>query len=236
MRLTVQGRFRLQQGVLNVRKSLLFAAMVAGVLIGGGISIWSSAHAQNQNAQNQAGPARAPGGTNVAVVDVGYIFKNATRFKQSMDDIKNDDERFKQEVIAKQEAMQADVQNLQKMNKASTEYKITEERIAGDQTKLRLDMARKQKERVEQEAKVYFNAYRELEDHIKRFATTYGIDLVLRFNAEEMDPSQPESVLNGINRFVVYQRELNITGHILDQMNRNTPDRQTNRQPFVPPR
>ena len=76
--------------------------------------------------------------------------------------------------------MQADVQNLQKMNKASTDYKILEERIAGDQTKLRLDMARKQKERIEQEAKVYFNAYREVEDHINKFATTYGIDLVLR--------------------------------------------------------
>jgi Skp family chaperone for outer membrane proteins len=231
----VQGRFRLQQGVLNVRNSLLFATIVAGVLIGAGLLIESGA-----NAQGQAGAARAPSGTNVAVVDVGFIFKNATRFKQSMDDIKNDDERFKQEMTAKQEAMQADMQNLQKMGKASTEYKILEERIAGDQTKLRLDMARKQKERIEQEAKIYFNAYRELEEHINKFATTYGIDLVLRFNAEEMDPSQPESVLNGINRFVVYQRDLNITGHILDQMNRNTPPIQqvdrTNRQPFQPPR
>jgi Skp family chaperone for outer membrane proteins len=227
----VQGRFRLQQGVLNVRNSLLFATIVAGVLIGAGLLIESGA-----NAQGQAGAPRAPSGTNVAVVDVGFIFKNATRFKQSMDDIKNDDERFKQEMTAKQEAMQADMQNLQKMGKASTEYKILEERIAGDQTKLRLDMARKQKERIEQEAKIYFNAYRELEDHINKFATTYGIDLVLRFNAEEMDPSQPESVLNGINRFVVYQRDLNITGHILDQMNRNTPPVQQARQPFQPPR
>ena len=138
MRLMVQGRFRLQQGVLNVRKSLLFATMVAGVLIGGGILLDSSANAQGQgaNAQGQAGAPRAPSGTNVAVIDVGFIFKNAARFKQSMDDIKNDDERFKQEMVAKQEAMQADVQNLQKMNKASTDYKILEERIAGDQTKL----------------------------------------------------------------------------------------------------
>ncbi|MEO8494047.1 MAG: OmpH family outer membrane protein [Planctomycetota bacterium] len=185
--------------------------------------------------------ARKPvgGGTNVAVIDVGYIFKNAARFKQSMEDIQNDDERFKQEVIAKQEAMQAAVQNLQKMQKGSNEFKILEEQIAGDQTKLRLDMARKQKERIEQEAKVYFNAYRELEEHIGRFASTYGIDLVLRFNAEDMDPTQPESVLNGINRFVVYQRDLNITGPILDQMNRNTPPQRTsdgnNRQPFPQP-
>ena len=69
-----------------MRKSLLFATMVAGVLIGAGILIDSGA-----NAQGQGGVPRTAGGTNVAVIDVGYIFKNATRFKQSMDDIKNDD-------------------------------------------------------------------------------------------------------------------------------------------------
>ncbi|MBC8356633.1 MAG: OmpH family outer membrane protein [Planctomycetes bacterium] len=197
-----------------MRISLLFATVVAGLLIG-----------KDANAQGQPGAPRAAtaSGTNVAVLDIGFIFKNAARFKQAMDDIKADDEKFKQEVVRKQETMQAEVQNLQKMLKGSPDYKILEEKLAGDQTKLRLDMARKQKDRIDQEAKVYFNAYQEVEIHINKFATTYGIDLVLRFNAEKMDPAQPESVLNGINRFVVYQRGLDITGPILDQMNRNTP-------------
>jgi Skp family chaperone for outer membrane proteins len=229
MRLMVHGRIRLQQGVLNVRNSLLFAAVVASMLVGA--TIFSDIRV---NAQGQAGAAK---GTNVAVIDVGFIFKNADRFKMAMEDIKADDERFKQDVIKRRDALQAAVQNLQAMPKGTTEYKITEERIAGDETKLRLEMARKQKDRVEQEAKVYSNAYRELEDHIKKFATTYGIDLVLRFNAEAMDPSKPESVLNGINRFVVYQRELNITGVILDQMNRGIDRRVGGRQqPSLPPR
>ena len=239
MRLTVHGRIRLQQGVLNVRISLLYATAVAVVLIGAGIYIETGANAQGQAPRGQATRNPVGSGTNVAVIDVGYIFKNATRFKQAMEDIKADDEKFKQEVIAKQEAMQAGVQNLQKIPKGSTEYKILEEQLAGDQTKLRLEMARKQKERIEQEAKVYFNAYKEVEFHINKFATTYGIDLVLRFNAEDMDPAQPESVLNGINRFVVYQRDLNITGHILEQMNKSTPPPRTsngtNRPPFQQP-
>ena len=211
-----------------MRNSLLFATVVAGMLISSVAVAQGQPGAPRSNTvAPRAGAAAprpgAPGGTNVAVIDVGFIFKNAARFKQAMDDIKADDERFKQEVTGKQEAMQAAIQNLQKMPKGTTDYKILEEQIAGDQTKLRLDMARKQKDRIEAEAKVYYNAYRELEDRINRFATTYGIDLVLRFNAEPMDPAQPESVLNGINKFVVYQRDLNITGHILDQMNRGTP-------------
>ncbi|HRX82876.1 MAG TPA: hypothetical protein P5307_27605, partial [Pirellulaceae bacterium] len=99
-----------------MRITLLSATIVASMLIGPGILFENQVKAQGQPA--------APRGTNVAVVDVGFIFKNATRFKQSMDDIKNDDERFKQEVLAKQEAMQAAVQNLQKMQKGGTDYKI----------------------------------------------------------------------------------------------------------------
>ncbi len=220
-----------------MRISLLFATVVAAMLIGAGMLLPTGANAQGQAGAPRSGVA---GGTNVAVIDIGFIFKNAERFKQSMEDIKSDDEKFKAEILAKQEAMQAALQKLQQIPKGQTEYQILEEQIAGDQTKLRLDMARKQKERIEQEAKVYFNAYKEVEFHINKFATTYGIDLVLRFNAEDMDPAQPESVLNGINRFVVYQRELNITSHILDQMNRNTPPPRTSngtsRPPFQPPR
>ncbi len=223
----VHGRIRIQQGVLNVRNSFLFATVVASMLIG---SI--------ATAQGQPGGSR-PSGTNVAVIDVGFVFKNATGFKRAMDEIKADDENFKQDAIRQQEAMKADLQNLQKLPKGSVQYKSLEEKIAGDQTKLRLDMARQQKDRVESEAKIYFNAYQTLEREINKFATTYGIDLVLRYNGEAMDPSQPESVLNGINRFVVYQRDINITGPILDQMNRGVPGAQgagQARRPQIPPR
>lgn len=219
-----------------MKNSLLFATIVASMLIG------SIATAQGQ----PGGPRpNAPSGTNVAVIDVGFIFKNANGFKQAMEDIKADDERFKQDALRKQEAMKADLQNLQKQPTGSVQYKSLEEKIASDQTKLRLDMARQQKDRIEAEAKVYFNAYQTLEREINKFATTYGIDLVLRYNGEEMNPAQPESVLNGINRFVVYQRDLNITGHILDTMNRGVPNRGGggvpsanggNRPPFQPPR
>ena len=191
-------------------------------------------------AQGQPGvpPANSQRGTNVAVIDVGFIFKNATRFKMAMDDLKQDDEKFQTEMTQRRDAITAQIEQLQRMQKGSTDYRIMEEQIAGDQTKLKLDVARQQKNRIEREAKIYYNAYREIEDHVREFAGRRGIDLVLRFNSEAMDPTKPESVLNGINRFVVFQDRLNITNAILTQMNRGTPDpvsRQPNRQQFVPP-
>lgn len=221
-----------------MRISILLAAVVATTVFGTAIYL----NAQGQPGARSAAPQS--GGTKVAVIDVGFIFKNADRFKAAMEDLKTDDARFQKEVQARTDAIKAQVEKLKIEQKGSQNYKALEERIAGDQTKLRLDVARKQKDGVENQAKIYFNAYRDIEFHINKFATRYGIDLVLRFNSEEMDPTKPDSVLNGINRFVVYQRNLNITGNILEEMNRRgtgprpttgpTPGPSATR-PFVPP-
>jgi hypothetical protein len=45
----------------------------------------------------------------------------------------------------------------------------------------------------------------------------------MRFNSEPMDATKRESVLQGINRAVVYQRNLNITNQIIEILNRQTP-------------
>lgn len=205
-----------------MRIFLPLAALVATAAFG-----TSATFAQGNAApRTTAAPATGKQGTSVAVIDVGYIFKNARRFKQTMEQIKATDEKFQAELVRRRDAINASIQKLQQMPKGDPNYTLLEEQIAGDQTKLRLDLARAQKDRIEQEAKVYFNAYTEVEDHISKFSGRYGIDLVLRFNSEAMDPTKPESVLSGINRFVVFQRQLNITGHILDEMNRNAPEPQ----------
>ena len=44
--------------------------------------------------------------------------------------------------------------------------------------------------------------------------------MVVRYQSEPMDPNKRESVLKNINRIVVFQRDLNITHHILQELNR----------------
>lgn len=209
-----------------MRKTLLLVALLTALVLGSQLI-----------AQGPVPPAAQPTasrGTNVAVIDIGFIFKNAARFKQAMEEIKAEDEAFAAEATKRRDALAAAIDTLQRMPKGGPEYQQLEEQIAGDQTRLRLDMARAQKERVEAEAKVYFNAYRDIEDRVAQFSQRYGIDLVLRFNAEEMDPTKPESVLNGINRFVVFQNQLNITGAILDEMNRASPPPRVSGNPTQP--
>jgi hypothetical protein len=80
----------------------------------------------------------------------------------------------------------------------------------------------KRKEFLEQEARVYYRVYREIEQSVGLFAQRNRIGLVLRFNGDEMKEDDRASVLQGVNRAVVYQQNLDVTEFILGDLNRGT--------------
>jgi hypothetical protein len=102
-----------------------------------------------------------------------------------------------------------------------------------------LEAAKQQKEFMEREARAYFTAYKEVEAAVQEFAVRNRINLVLRYSGEDMDPTKRESIMQGINRFVVYQDRLNITEMVLDMVNRGTPTGEMAKgqtRPPIPPR
>lgn len=205
-----------------MRVSFLFAALVAFVTGLAAVSmIPSLAHGQapNQPASNGGASAeRHP--TSVAVVDIKFIFDNHQRFKSSMDEIKKDYDAFEAGVKETETSLRRKLEELKGMPAGSEAFKRLEEDVAQTRTSVQLDIGRRQKQRVEAEAKVYFRAYEEVEAQIRNFAERYGIDLVLQFSTTEIDPSKPDTVIRGLNRQVVYQRQLNITEYILKELNR----------------
>ncbi|HND56000.1 MAG TPA: OmpH family outer membrane protein, partial [Pirellulaceae bacterium] len=86
-------------------------------------------------------------------------------------------------------------------------------------SELQVEMALKQKGIAEQEAKIYFNTYNEIYNQVQEFAERYGISLVLRHNNVAMDPQKRDTVLQGVNRAIVYQRQLDITDEIIKRVN-----------------
>jgi Skp family chaperone for outer membrane proteins len=169
-------------------------------------------------------PATQPAaqrGTNVAVIDIKYIFENHIRFKEAMDSIKKDYDAFEAQVRGVEANLRKQIEQLKAMPAGTPEFKQLEQQVATTRTQVQLDINNKQKERVEEEAKVYHNAYQELEAEIAKFAARYGIDLVLQFSSAEIDPAKPDSVIRGLNRLVVYQNQLDITPNILQELNRN---------------
>jgi Skp family chaperone for outer membrane proteins len=206
--------------VLDVRTTICTATVVA-ILFSVGFAA-PQAHAQT--------------GTNVAVIDIPYIFKNFTRFTQAIDDIKKDIDEYKNVVKNQQDQLRVETQKLELYKPGTKEYRDQEEKITQMRLQFQLESTKRQKEFMEREGQAYFTAYREVERVVAEFAQRNRIGLVLRFSAEEMDPTQRDSIMQGINQMVVYQDRLNITEAILEQLNRGTPAVRQAQQPVIPPR
>ncbi len=72
------------------------------------------------------------------------------------------------------------------------------------ESKLRLDMNRKRKELADAEAKIYFDNYQLIANGVKFLAQHYKINLVLRYNSEDMDLEKGDSVIRGVMKNIVY--------------------------------
>jgi Skp family chaperone for outer membrane proteins len=211
-----------QQGVLSVRLSLMCATWVAGPLSLLVLAVPAAAQAPPGVGRGPAPPtaaAPAPAGTSVAVIDVAHIFKNHVRFNGQMNDMKRDIEAFDASIRSEQQNFAKKRETLTSFSPTSDQYKKAEEELAHIKSDLDIKVAVKRREFLEQEAKVYYGIYREIEDAVAMFAQRNRIGLVLRYSGDEMKPDDRASVLQGVNRPVVYQDRLDITQHILNQLN-----------------
>lgn len=166
-------------------------------------------------AQEAATPHR------VAVVDVAYIFKNHAGIKAQVAKVENDLKNYDAELKTKREALKTAAEQLKQYKVGSPDYAAQEEKVAAMESKLRLDMARKRKELADAEAKIYFENYQQIAEGVKFLAQHYKINLVLRYNSEDMDLDKGDSVIRGVMKNIVYHDEaLDMTKGVMQYLDR----------------
>jgi Skp family chaperone for outer membrane proteins len=177
-------------------------------------------------AMSAAAPQQAT--TQIVVIDIAKIFKGHHRFNQMMADIKKDIEDFDAYVKNETNKLKGMGEALQSYRAGSLEYKQKEEEAARLTSDLQVKVGLKKKELLEQEARVYFTVYRQLEQKVAVFAQRNRITMVLRFNSDDMKEDDRNSVLQGVNRAVVYYHpNLDVTNLVLLELNEGVP-------PYVP--
>lgn len=164
------------------------------------------------------GLAQAQSGTQMAVIDVSKIFKNHTRFKQAMESMKAEVKAFEATLQERGKQINDLKKQMQPFEPGSTEYKQLEAQIMKIQADGQIEATQKRKDFLAREARIYFDVYNEVTADVARFAEQHGIQLVVRFNSEQIDAKDRNSVLEGVNRAVVYQSKLNITNNILQRL------------------
>ena len=166
-----------------------------------------------------ARPASVPG-TVVAVVDVSYVFENHSGFKDAMDRMKQEVQQYEEELRTRHQALSKERDQMMQFTPGSPDYERMERALTDKAAKLQVDTQLKKKEFLQRESKVYYEVYQDVSNAVREFAEMKGIDLVLRYNGAEMKADDRASVLQGVNRAMVYQRNLDITREILDRLNR----------------
>ncbi|MGC3969042.1 MAG: OmpH family outer membrane protein [Pirellulales bacterium] len=172
-------------------------------------------------AAQQAAPTHVA--SPVAILDLPYLFRNHQRFKQMDDVLKQEIGAAEQQFLGEQKALKDEAQRLGNgdFKPSSPEFKAAEESLAKKDADISLRVNIMRKNFAEKKAKNYFEVYQEVMAYVNYHARQSGVVLVLNFNGDPIDGSNPQSVIQGLNSTVLYKHPgVDITPVILDMCNR----------------
>lgn len=188
-------------------------------------------------AWGQAAP-RAQAAVDVVLIDVGAIFKEHPYFNQRMKELQADAETAESQVKKERDQLRNMMDELGRIKAGTEEYKNFEAQVFEFKNRLETKVQLQRKELLQREAKIYHQAYQEIQREVEAFAATNSISVVLKFNRETPDPEKPDEILRDLNRPVLfYAKHLDITNYIIDGLKKNmaNPVSPASR-PSVPPR
>jgi outer membrane protein len=120
------------------------------------------------------------------------------------------------------EAIKKEQVDLKQYKEGTEEYSRVEKSLLNHTTQAEAFRKSQQRDLIRKEAQIYKTIYLEVSDAVAKYADYYHFTLVLRFSADELSGDQnPEDVMRGLNRQVVYYRSNDdITNAICEFLNR----------------
>jgi outer membrane protein len=147
-------------------------------------------------------PVHAQGqpGIRVAVIDVGKVFKEYSKYKSLADTLKADIEAKENELKSMEQAMRGKAESIKSI-KAQADRDRIEKEIADLKFSFEKKRQTYRSDLMRREADMYTTIYKELTDMLAAYCKENSIHMVLRL---QEDGEDPQAVLQTINRQVVY--------------------------------
>ena len=142
--------------------------------------------------------------TKVAIVDIGLIFKSHPNFSQQLAALKQEADQFQTAALQQQQQLIQKAEILKQYTPGSAEYKSAETQLAQQSAAMEVEQRDKMRLLMQQEALLHFNTYAEINELVGTYCKSKEIQLVLRFNSQEMDPKIPASVMQRVNGSVIF--------------------------------
>jgi outer membrane protein len=201
-----------QRSALAVRKLILTAS---GLVCLAGVSYFIGT-ASGQPAKGAAEEVVHK----VGLIDMGHIFNEYAKLKILREEYTvemQDSETRAKGMVTKIQALQAE---LKEYKEGTAEFSEREQKFA--KLTSDFDTFRKvtQKDLLRKEAKMYHTVYLEVQDAVEKLCRHHGYTLVLRFNKEDLNTTDPQKLIQGLNRQVVYHRNRDdMTSVVLKMLN-----------------
>jgi outer membrane protein len=196
--------------VKKLIQSASAVAILAGILALGGNVVWS----QSGKAPKDAKPHK------VGLIDMAHVFKHYEKFDSMREDLKakiGSSEEDAKRMAERIKTLQAE---LKELKEGKPGYDQKEKELAEISAKFEAFRRSTQREILKEESKIYHQVYMEVADAVKRYSKFYGYTLVLRFNREDLNPEDPQGLIQGMNRQVVFhQPEDDMTDSVLEHLN-----------------
>ena len=160
--------------------------------------------------------ADAPHKIPVALLDVAKVFKNCREFNDKMNQMKTEIDQFDREMRKRAEEMQKLAPNDTGSAPSSS---VKNEQLENLKEAFKTDVAAKKQVFLVEEARVYAAIYAKIEDAVAKISRMRDVGLVLRFTSDPIDPADRPSVLQGVNKPVVYSAIPDLTTDVLAALN-----------------
>ena len=147
--------------------------------------------------------------TKVAVVDIGLVFKNHPSFAKQLESLKSEADGFKAETKQLQAKLIEEASALKNYQPDSAEFRQMETGLAQKSAALEVQQRGKLRGLMEREAKLHYDTYMQIKSAISTYCEQRAIQLVIRHDSAQMDPSQPATIMQKVNSKIVFHRANN---------------------------
>lgn len=152
----------------------------------------------------------------VVTLDLAKVFDLHPGHNAKIKSIESRAEQMKQDF----QKQQLDLQN--QVKEAAAQFqgaKLDEMEVQLRQQEVALQTKARQAqtELMKSEADAYFQTYEQVMGEVRNLCQEYNIALVLRSDNEPIDPSNPGTVIRGVQRSVVYAA-VDLTPHVLNKL------------------
>ena len=155
----------------------------------------------------------------VALLDVGYVFKQNQHFNTLKESLKLELQRADAQMKAKRDSIIERAKALKELKIGTPDYKQLESQVAKMQADLQVEVQLMKKELMTKEAKIYHQVYTEIYQEVEAIAQQYGFAAVIQFNGDEVTPENPEAIMRHISRPIVWHNaSLDITPEVLKRL------------------